>query len=90
MSYPAGGTVSCKKKDVLALQLTTYKNYSDDLCKGFSIAEKLLQEERIFSSRDLPYSTQLIPLAAICTVLMDGNEVYKTTAKNMVKKRKRL
>lgn len=84
-SFMAGGTVSCKKKDVLALQLTTYKKYADDLCKGFSIADKLLQEERIFSSRDLPYTTQLIPLAAICTVLMDGNKIYTTTIKNMVK-----
>lgn len=84
-SFKEGGTVSCKKKDVLALQLTTYKKYADDLCNGFSLAEKLLQEERIFSSRDLPYSTQLIPLAAICTVLMDGNKIYTTTIKNMVK-----
>lgn len=84
-SFKAGGTVSCKKKDVLALKLTAYKKYADDLCKGFSIADKLLQEERIFSSRDLPYSTQLIPLAAICTVLMDGNKIYTTTVKNMVK-----
>nr|WP_278582643.1 DUF262 domain-containing protein [Prevotella denticola] len=84
-SFEAGGTVSCKKKDVLALQLATYKKYSDDLCKGFSVAEKLLQEERIFSSRDLPYRTQLIPLAAICTVLIDKNGIYKTTVKNMVK-----
>lgn len=84
-SFKAGGTVSCKKKDVLALKLTAYQNYADDLCHGFSIAEKLLQEERIFSSRDLPYSTQLIPLAAICTVLMDGNKINTTTVKNMVK-----
>lgn len=84
-SFKAGGTVSCKKKDVLALQLTAYKKYADDLCKGFSIAEKMLQEERIFSSRDLPYSTQLIPLAAICTVLMEENKIYTTTTKNMVK-----
>lgn len=84
-SFEAGGTVSCKKKDVLALKLTTYKKYADALCKGFSIADKLLQEERIFSSRDLPYSTQLIPLAAICTVLMEGNKIYTTTIKNMVK-----
>ena len=84
-SFRAGGTVSCKKKDVLALQLTAYKMYADDLCKGFSVADKLLQEERIFSSRDLPYSTQLIPLAAICTVLMEGNKIYTTTVKNMVK-----
>ena len=84
-SFKSGGTVSCKKKDVLALQLTAYKKYADDLCKGFSVADKLLQEERIFSSRDLPYSTQLIPLATICTVLMDGNRIYTTTIKNMVK-----
>lgn len=84
-SFMAGGTVSCKKKDVLALRLTTYKKYADDLCKGFSVADKLLQEERIFSSRDLPYTTQLIPLAAICTVLMGGNKIYTTTIKNMVK-----
>lgn len=84
-SFMAGGTVSCKKKDVLSLKLTSYKKHADDLCYGFSVAEKLLQEERIFSSRDLPYSTQLIPLAAICTVLMDGNRIYTTTVKNMVK-----
>lgn len=84
-SFMAGGTVSCKKKDVLALNLTSYKKYAEDLCMGFSVADKLLQEERIFSSRDLPYSTQLIPLAAICTVLMDGNRIYTTTVKNMVK-----
>lgn len=84
-SFKAGGAVSCKKKDVLALQLQFYKKYADDLCKGFSAADKLLQEERIFSSHDLPYSTQLIPLAAICTVLMDGNKIYTTTIKNMVK-----
>lgn len=84
-SFKEGGTVSCKKKDVLALQLQFYQKYADDLCKGFSAADKLLQEERIFSSRDLPYSTQLIPLAAICTVLMDGNKIHTTTIKNMVK-----
>ena len=84
-AFKAGRTVSCKKKDVLALQLTEYVKYADDLCKGFSVAEKLLQEERVFSSRDLPYSTQLIPLAAICTVLMEGNRIFTTTVKNMVK-----
>ena len=84
-SFKAGGTVSCKKKDVLALTLDSYKKYADDLCQGFSIAGKLLKEERIFSSRDLPYSTQLIPLAAICTALMDGNKINTATVKNKVK-----
>ena len=84
-SFMDGKTVSCKKKDVLGLSLTTYKKYADSLCEGFSIAEKLLKEERIFSSRDLPYSTQLIPLSAICTVLKESNKIYTTTVRNMVK-----
>ena len=84
-SYQSGGTVSCKKKDVLTLNLASYEKYADELCKGFSLASKLLQEERIFSSRDLPYSTQLIPLAAICTVLMVQNRMNTTAARNMVK-----
>ena len=84
-SFKSGGTVSCKKKDVLDLSLVSYQQYADALCQGFVIAEKLLNEERIFSSRDLPYSTQLIPLAAICTVLTDNNRIYTTTVKNKVK-----
>ena len=84
-SYKSGKTVSCKKKDVLALQLAAYKKYADALCNGFLVADKLLQEERIFSRRDLPYSTQLIPLATICTVLMEDNKIYTTTIKNKVK-----
>ncbi len=84
-SFKAGGTVSCKKKDVLALKLAIYKKYADDLCAGFSVAEKILREERIFSSRDLPYSTQIIPLAAICAVLKDGNKIYTAVVKNKVK-----
>ena len=84
-SFKAKRTVSCKKKDVLSLSLAEYKKYADSLCSGFSIAEKLLKEERIFASRDLPYSTQLIPLSAICTVLMNNNRIHTTTVKNMVK-----
>ena len=84
-SFKAGGTVSCKKKDVLSLPLTAYKKFADNLCIGFSDAEKLLKEERIFSSHDLPYSTQLIPLATICTVLRERNKINTTTVKNMVK-----
>ena len=77
--------VSCKKKDVLNLSLSEYNKYADDLTMGFVEAEKLLQEERIFTSRDLPYTTQIIPLAAICTVLMEGNQIKVTNIKNRIK-----
>jgi hypothetical protein len=84
-SYQNGGTVSCKKKDVLNLSLSEYKKYADKLCEGFSIAKQLLKEERIFSSRDLPYSTQLIPLSAICTVLMDDNKIHTITIRTKIR-----
>ena len=78
-------SVSCKKKDVLNLPLSEYKKYKDELTKGFIEAEKILQEERIFTSRDLPYTTQLIPLAAICTFLLAGNKISITNIKNKIK-----
>lgn len=84
-NYKNGTTVSCKKKDVLNLSLKDYKKYSEDLCNGFVEAEKLLQEERIFSSRDLPYSTQLIPLAVLCTILAENRRLSFTNIKNKLK-----
>lgn len=79
------GTVSCKKKDVLNLTLQEYNKYADTLSAGFVEAEKLLQEERIFSKKDLPYTTQLIPLAVLCTVLVEGNKINITNVKNKIK-----
>lgn len=84
-TFKKGGTVSCKKKDVLNLSLVDYKKYADDLSEGFVEAEKILQEERIFASKDLPYSTQLIPLAVLCTLLSDGNRIKVTNIKNKLK-----
>lgn len=77
--------VSCKKKDVLALQLADYKKYADPLTAGFKEAEKILEEERIFSHRDLPYTTQLIPLAVLCTILAEGNQIKTTAVKDKLK-----
>ena len=77
-TYKKGGTVSCKKKDVLNLTLDEYKKYADDLSDGFVEAEKILEEERIFSSKDLPYTTQFIPLAVLCTILAENNQIKVT------------
>ena len=84
-TYRKGGTVSCKKKDVLNLPLTEYQTYADALSKGLEEAEKFLEEERIFSSRDLPYTTQMIPLAVLCTLLADRNQIYVTSVKDKLK-----
>jgi len=84
-SFKKGGTVSCKKKDVLNLTLEEYKKYADPLSEGFMEAEKLLQEERVFASKDLPYTTQLIPLAVLCTLLADDNRIKVTSIKDKIK-----
>ncbi len=84
-TYKKGGTVSCKKKDVLNLTLEQYKSYADMLTDGFLEAEKILQEERIFSSKDLPYTTQFIPLAVLCTLLAEGNKIKAANIKNKIK-----
>ncbi|MEI3220822.1 MAG: DUF262 domain-containing protein [Dorea sp.] len=84
-TYKKGGTVSCKKKDVLNLTLDEYKKYADDLSDGFVEAEKILEEERIFSSKDLPYTTQFIPLAVLCTILAENNQIKVTNIKNKIK-----
>ncbi|WP_121661853.1 GmrSD restriction endonuclease domain-containing protein [Metabacillus litoralis] len=64
-----GEAISCKKKDVLKLSLSEYQQYADELTEGFIQAASFLKEQRIFSARDLPYSTQLIPLAVIFSIL---------------------
>ncbi|MCR5624990.1 MAG: DUF262 domain-containing protein [Lachnospiraceae bacterium] len=84
-TYKKSGTVSCKKKDVLNLTLAEYRQYSDKLCVGFVEAENILQEERIFSKDDLPYTTQFIPLAVLCTLLSDRNQIKETNIKRKIK-----
>ncbi len=64
------GAVSCKKKDVLNLTFESYMANRDQVLQGFRIARDfLLKYQYVFRQRDLPYSTQLIPLAAICAFL---------------------
>lgn len=64
------GAVSCKKKDVLNLSYESYIANRDQVLNGYRIARDfLLKYQYVFRQRDLPYTTQLIPLAAICAFL---------------------
>lgn len=69
-----GEAISCKKRDVLRLTLPKYKQYADDITDGFIQASSFLKEQRIFSSKDLPYSTQLIPMAVIFAILKNKTQ----------------
>nr|WP_276620841.1 DUF262 domain-containing protein [Syntrophomonas wolfei] len=74
-----GEAVSCKKKDVLRLSLQEYKDYKEKLTNGFIQAASFLKEQRIFSARDLPYSTQLIPLSVMFAIL--GSKAHDASVK---------
>ncbi len=61
--------ITCKRKDLLKMELSEYKEWADAVTQGFLKAVKFIHLQRIFEARDLPYRTQLIPLASILTVL---------------------
>jgi hypothetical protein len=69
-AYVRGGmAVSCKRKDVLDLNLNDYEANAEKLTNGFIQAGKFLMELRVFSERDLPYATQLIPMSVLFAAL---------------------
>lgn len=65
ITYHSGTAVSCKRKDILNLTLSQYQAWADQVEKGFIEAAKFITEQKVFSRRDLPYTTQLVPLASI-------------------------
>lgn len=71
--------VSCKRKDILNLSLRDYQKYRDPIVQGFIKAAKIIFENHIYTARDLPYNTQLIPMSAILAVFGDriDNMAYK-------------
>lgn len=63
--------VSCKRKDILRLSLDDYMTWADTATEGFLKGAKFMHSQMIFDSRDLPYRTQLVPLAATLGYLKD-------------------
>ena len=73
-SGDAGGSVTCKKEDVLALPIIEYQKWAPIAEKGFLQAARLLHRNKLFTWRDLPYRTQLTPLASVLAILDDRTE----------------
>ncbi len=61
--------VSAKRAAILVLPLTSYERWADQVEAGFMLAAKFLRKECLTSARDLPYRTQLAPLAAVLALL---------------------
>lgn len=64
--------VSAKRKNMLELKVEDYKASREEIVDGFITAAKILTDNHIFTARDLPYTTQLIPMSGIIAVLGDN------------------
>lgn len=61
--------VSCRRRDILRLTRQEYERWAPKIERGFLWAGMFLTGEMIFEGRDVPYRTQLVPLAAIHVAL---------------------
>ncbi|WP_024552593.1 GmrSD restriction endonuclease domain-containing protein [Franconibacter helveticus 513] len=64
--------VSAKRASVLELPLSAYLKWADVVEQGFLRTAKFLRQECFTSQRDLPYRTQLAPLAAVLAIMGDN------------------
>ncbi len=61
--------ISAKRASVLELPLDAYQRWADPVEEGFLRAAKFLRQECFTVPRDLPYRTQLAPLAAVLAMI---------------------
>lgn len=61
--------IGSKRKDMLKLTLEDYKRWADVAQAAYEEVVRFLHQQRVFNGLDVPYGTQLIPLAAIAAVL---------------------
>ena len=57
--------IDCRRNSILDLKLEEYKSWADVVQTGFIEAAKFLNRQFIFTNRNVPYNTQLVPLAAL-------------------------
>jgi hypothetical protein len=73
--------VRATKQSLLDLPLEAYKAYRAAAEAGFKTAARFLYQQGIYRAYDLPYQTQLVPLAAILAELGDAWEPAPVRAK---------
>lgn len=66
--------VRATRQSLLDLPLAAYKKHGNAVRAGFERAAKFLRQQQIYRVIDLPYQTQLVPLAAIFAEIGDKAE----------------
>lgn len=80
----AAAAISCKRKDILDMNLEEYRKWEQPAVAGYIKAAKLLFAQKFFTARDIPYATQLVPLAALYSIL--GSEADADGARSKLLK----
>lgn len=73
--------VRATRQSLLDLPLEAYLTYRDSVESGFKSAAKFLRQQNIHRVVDLPYQTQLVPLAAIFAEIGEKGEHAGNMAK---------
>ncbi|WP_337176287.1 DUF262 domain-containing protein [Paludisphaera sp.] len=73
--------VSGNRQALLNLPLAAYKRYERQVEEGFGKAAKFLHQLRVYQIFDLPYQSQIVPLAAILADIGDAWEHQANRAK---------
>jgi hypothetical protein len=80
-THAGTGATTARKEDVLELSLADYLVWAPRVRDALLWTATFLDEQYIHVADDLPYPQQLVPLAAIRTVLGECTEVYDTHAR---------
>lgn len=72
---------TAKKQDILGLTLENYLEWADEVREAIKWVSGFLDSEHIHTSRDVPYPTQLVPLAVLRVLLGEDIDVHGTRAK---------
>jgi hypothetical protein len=57
--------ITCKRRDLLRLWVSDWTRWATRAQEGFQRAARFLRSQKFFRADDLPYRTQLVPLAGI-------------------------
>lgn len=68
--------ISCKRREILKLTLPEYLEFAPQVEAALLWAAGFLGQLHVFRAADLPYHTQLVPLAAIKAVLGSSAETW--------------
>ena len=76
---PQAPAIGCRRRDILNLNLDDYRSWADRVEQGFVDAGSFLVSQFVFGQRNVPYGTQLVPLAVLFVEL--GKELHPYNAK---------